>query len=57
MGVSLKTRVHYKHNATGTAAIAWCRSVCSGGNDGFCRVYTGGSANIGSADYSWALAP
>lgn len=51
------SRVHYKHNATGTAANAWCRSVYSGYNNGFCRVYTDGSAYYVSADCSWALAP
>lgn len=51
------SRVHYKHNATGTAAIAWCRSVYSGYNNIFCRVSTDGSANTNSAHFSWALAP
>ena len=51
------SRVHYKHNATGTAADAWCRSVHSGTNYCFCLVYTDGSADRGYADYSWALAP
>ena len=51
------SKVHYKHNATGTAALAWCRSVCSGGYTIFCRVYSDGSAGSTSAGYSWALAP
>ena len=51
------SRVHYKHNATGTAACVWCRSVDSGGGSGFCRVGAGGSAFISGAYYSWALAP
>ena len=51
------SKVHYKHNATGTAACAWCRSVSSGYHTGFCLVYTDGSANTSGAGYSWALAP
>lgn len=51
------SKVHYKHNATGTAANAWCRSVYSGYNNKFCLVGTDGSARTGSANYSWALAP
>ena len=51
------SKVHYKHNATGTAAYAWCRSVHSGTTGTFCLVYTGGSANTGNATNSWALAP
>ena len=49
--------MHYKHNATGTAACVWCRSVYSGGSNFFCRVGTGGSAYIDGANISWALAP
>ena len=51
------SKVHYRHNATGTAANAWCRSVHSSTSDGFCRVHTDGSAYNYYADYSWALAP
>ena len=51
------SKVHYQHNATGTAASAWCRSVNSGNSGSFCRVYTGGSAGIYYANASWALAP
>ncbi len=51
------SRVHYKHNATGTAANAWCRSVYSGTDDYFCLVGTGGSAISSYANGSWALAP
>ena len=39
------SKIHYKHNATGTAADAWCRSVGSDGSYAFCRVSTDGSAN------------
>ena len=49
--------MHYKHNATGTAAYAWCRSVYSGSNGYFCLVNTDGSANNNNANNSWALAP
>ena len=49
--------MHYKHTATGTAAIAWCRSVYSGSNDIFCLVYADGGAGTGYAYGSWALAP
>ena len=51
------SKVHYKHNATGTAAGVWCRSVYSSGGHNFCRVYSDGSAITSSADHSWALAP
>lgn len=51
------SKVHYRHNATGTAAIVWCRSVCSGNYSGFCRVSTDGGAGISYASGSWALAP
>ena len=51
------SRVHYKHKATGTAALAWCRSVGSGGGNLFCLVDSDGSASIGTASASWALAP
>ena len=51
------SKVHYRHNATGTAAYVWCRSVTSGYYYIFCRVYSDGSAGINAAGYSWALAP
>ena len=51
------SKVHYKHNATGTAARAWCRSFGSSGSYGFCLVYTDGSAYRTDAYCSWALAP
>ena len=51
------SKVHYQHNATGTAARAWCRSVRSSTSGGFCRVYTDGSASTNDAGDSWALAP
>ena len=51
------SRVHYKHNATGTAADAWCRSVFSGISSYFCLARSDGSAYAGDASHSWALAP
>ena len=52
------SKIHYKHNATGTAAYAWCRSVNSGSSSIFCRVYTDGSASSGTnARYSYGVAP
>ena len=53
------SKVHYKHNATGTAAYAWCRSVYAAGSAGFCLVSTGGSAYplTAGANGSWAVAP
>ena len=51
------SKVHYKHDATGTAAFAWCRSVYATNTSGFCLVYTGGSADYTSAGSSWAVAP
>ena len=51
------TKVHNKHNATSTAAIAWCRSVYASGTDYFCRVSTSGNARYTTAYTSYALAP
>ena len=51
------SKVHYRHNATGTAADVWCRSVYSGGSYRFCLVGTDGGAATGTAATSWALAP
>ena len=51
------SKIHYKHNATGTAAYVWCRSVGAGGTGIFCRVSTGGSAGSGAAAISWGVAP
>lgn len=50
------SKVHYKHNATGTAAGAWCRSVYAAGTGYFCLVGTDGSAGNHYASYSWAVA-
>ena len=51
------SKVHYKHNATGTAAYVWCRSVYSSHGYIFCLVYTDGGAGNHYASRSWALAP
>lgn len=50
------SKVHYKHNATGTAAYAWCRSVHAANAGIFCLVYANGDASTGDADASWAVA-
>ena len=50
------SKVHYKHNATGTAAGAWCRSVSALNTTNFCRVSANGNAHLDNAYYSWAVA-
>ena len=50
-------KIHYKHNATGTAAIAWCRSVYSNYSSAFCYVVNNGSAAGNNASYSYGVAP
>ena len=51
------SKVHYKHNATGTAAYAWCRSPYSSYSGYFCLVYTDGSALDSGAYWSYGVAP
>lgn len=51
------SKVHYRHDNTGTAVYAWCRSVYASHSNSFCLVGTDGTANIGSADLSRAVAP
>ena len=51
------SKIHYKHNATGTAAFAWCRSVSSSYSSYFCLVYTDGGANYYYARRSCGVAP
>ena len=51
------SKIHYKHNATGTAAYAWCRSVYSSTSRRFCLVSTDGSAYRINAYYSYGVAP
>ena len=51
------SKIHYKHNATGTAAYAWCRSVYSDASSYFCLVSTDGSAIASGAGASRGVAP
>ena len=51
------SKIHYKHNATGTKASAWCRSVYSGSSNYFCRVSDYGNSSYYSAYYSYGVAP
>ena len=51
------SKVHYNHNATGSAVRVFCRSVYSRSTFTFCCVYTDGTANIGDANYSYGIAP
>ena len=49
--------MHYRHDNTGTAVDAWCRSVYASGSNYFCLVDTDGTANASNADNSRAVAP
>lgn len=51
------SKIKYKHNATGTAAYVWCRSVYSSTSNVFCLVGINGSASTGNAYYSYGVAP
>lgn len=51
------SKVHYKDDATGTAAGAWCRSVNATYAAYFCLVNADGNATNRNADWSWAVAP
>ena len=51
------SKVHYRHDSTGSAVNAWTRSAYSGNGGFFCLVYTDGSPSGDGADYSRALAP
>ena len=51
------SKIHYKHNATGTAAYAWCRSVYSGYSRSFCLVGTDGGTTSNYAYFSLGVAP
>ena len=51
------SKIHYKHNATDTAAYAWCRSVRSGYSNEFCVINTKGNAIGDEATYSYLLSP
>ena len=51
------SKVHYRHDNTGTAVYAWCRSVHASYSSRFCLVYTDGTAAGDGADTSRAVAP
>ncbi len=51
------SKVHYRHDSTGSAVYAWTRSAYSGDGSSFCRVGTDGTPNYYNADLSRALAP
>lgn len=51
------SKVAYRHSATGSTAWWWLRSARYYRNNGFCRVWTDGSANSYNADDSGALLP
>ena len=51
------SKIHYKHNATGTEAKVWCRSVSSGGWGTWCNLTTDGRSNSYPANYSFGVAP
>ena len=51
------SKVHYRHDSTGSAVYAWTRSAYSGDGSSFCLVGTGGAPTSYYADCSWALAP
>ena len=51
------SKIHYKHNATGTAAIVACRSVHAAGSNLFCLLDSNGFANSTHANTSWGVAP
>ena len=51
------SRVHYKHNATGTAVWAWSRSPCSNAGNSFCSVNGTGDYTGTYASWSAAVAP
>lgn len=51
------SKVHYRHDNTGTAVVAWCRSVYASNGASFCLVTTDGTAGTDNAGNSWAVAP
>lgn len=51
------SKVHYRHDNTGSAVDAWTRSAYSSDGAIFCRVNTDGTPTTSAADLSWALAP
>lgn len=51
------SKVHYRHDNTGSAVRAWTRSAYSSYSGYFCLVHTDGTPTSNDADYSRALAP
>ena len=51
------SKIHYKHNATGTAAAVACRSVNATHSTNFCLLNHYGDANTTHAYISWGVAP
>lgn len=51
------SKVKYRHDSTGSAAIWWERSPYASYSDCFCCVSSGGGANYSSAYYSRGVAP
>ena len=51
------SKIHYKHNDTGTRANAWCRSVIYYRSNAFCLVSIYGGDSYYSAYYSNGVAP
>ncbi len=51
------SKIHYKHNATGTAVWAWLRSPYYGGTNHFCAINTSGYYIHYGASWSAAVAP
>ena len=51
------SKVHYRHDNTGSAVNAWTRSAASSNSSRFCLVNTDGTPGNANADSSWALAP
>lgn len=51
------SKVKYQHTATTSACSWWLRSVRASYTGDFCRVSSGGSANVSFAYYSYGFAP
>lgn len=51
------SKIRYRHNATGSTAYWWLRSVYAGNSSYFCIVGTGGGAGITYSGLSYGVAP
>ena len=51
------SKIKYKHNGTSTAALWWLRSPFASNSHIFVRVYTDGTVDYDSANYSLGFAP